>query len=81
VVSAALELWSTLVSGRSPIAPLAGVRSSLRPIVFDGRLAAGELGLPATPLDDTLKDAVAWLADTGHLFGEEEGSQFAFSDQ
>ncbi|MEZ5935448.1 MAG: NAD-dependent epimerase/dehydratase family protein [Alphaproteobacteria bacterium] len=80
-VSAGLELWSGLVSGRAPIAPLAGVRASLRPIVFDGGRAQTELGLPMTALDDTLKDAVAWLASNGHPSGEGEDPAFAFGDR
>ncbi len=81
VVSAMLELWSSAFSGRAPIAPLDGVRTGLRPIVFDGRLAQSELGLPTRPLTDTLRDAVAWLASAGHLKDGLLSTRLAFSDQ
>jgi dihydroflavonol-4-reductase len=81
VLGAALELWSNLVSGRPPIAPLAGVRASLCPIVFDGRLAHEELGLPATRLEETLKDAVAWLAGTGHPSSDGGDPAYAFGER
>lgn len=79
VVSAAMEFWSNRVSGRAPIAPLAGTRASLRPVVFDGRLAEAELGLPTTPLDETLNDAIGWLAEAGYLPEEIQRTTFAIS--
>jgi len=79
--SACMELWSNLVSGRSPIAPLAGVRAGLRPIVFESKRAQSELGLPATPLSDTLKDAVAWLAVNGYLSDQRFPAELAFDDR
>lgn len=79
--SASFELWSSFVSGRSPIAPLAGVRSGLQPITFDGGLAAEILGLPGTALDETIKDAVAWLADAGFLSGERQNPAFAYGER
>lgn len=81
LVSAVLEAWSSLLSGRAPIAPLAGVRTGLKPIKFDGRLAEVELGLPATSLSDTLKDAVAWFADAGHLDDAKLSPTLAFGDR
>ncbi|MGI9501555.1 MAG: NAD-dependent epimerase/dehydratase family protein, partial [Geminicoccaceae bacterium] len=79
--SACMELWSNLVSGRSPIAPLAGVRAGLRPIIFESKRAQAELGLPATPLDDTLKDAVAWLAGNDYLSDQRFPAELAFDDR
>jgi len=81
VASAAMELWSGLVSGRPPIAPLAGLRTGLRPVVFDSNLAETELCLPVTPLEETLKDAVSWLASAGHLAGESQNVALAFDDR
>ena len=76
--SAVLETWSNLISGRMPIAPLAGTRMSMQPIVFDGGRAASELGLPATPLFNTLRDAIIWLARSDHLIDEIDLSTFAY---
>ncbi|MDH3661000.1 MAG: NAD-dependent epimerase/dehydratase family protein [Alphaproteobacteria bacterium] len=78
--SAVMELWSNLASGRAPIAPLAGVRMGLRPVIFDSRLADSELGLPATPLDRTLGDAIAWLVGEGRLMGEQDEKPRALDD-
>ena len=67
MISAMVELWSNLVTGKSPIAPLAGTLTSQRPITFDSRLANTELGFPITPLAETLSDAVDWMVSEGHL--------------
>jgi dihydroflavonol-4-reductase len=81
VVSAVLELWSGVVSRRAPMAPLAGVRAGLRPIMFDGGLAHAELGLPTRSLSDTLRDAVTWLAGAGHLSDDLLSTRLAFSER
>lgn len=81
VVSAMLEIWSGVFSRKAPMAPLAGVRAGLRPIVFDGGLAHSELGLPTRSLYDTLRDAVTWLASSGHLNDDLLSTRFAFSDR
>lgn len=80
VASAAAEAWSDLVTKQAPRAPLAGTRMSLLPLAFDSQLARTELGLPATPLVETLSDAVAWLAEAGHLSGTIEKPALAFGD-
>lgn len=80
-VSAALEVWSNLVSSRAPIAPLAGTRMGLHPIIFDGARARKELGLPTTPIVETLSDAVAWLAADGHLIAETVDDMLVLDDR
>ena len=67
MVSGAMELWSNLISGRAPIASLAGTRIGLRPVIFDSKLAETDLELPVTPLVQTLTDALAWFAGEGLL--------------
>ena len=79
--SAGFELWSNLVSGRAPIAPLSGTRMALHPVIFDGSLAEAELGLPATPLVRILSDAVAWLASEGHLVAESGNATLVLDDR
>lgn len=79
-VSAILEAWSNLVSSRAPIAPLAGTRMGLQPIIFDSSLARKELGLPTTPIVETLSDAVAWLASEGHLIAESVDEMLVLDD-
>lgn len=78
VFSALDEFWASHVSCRTPIAPLAGTRMSLRPVTFSSDLAEAEFGLPTTPLVKTLSDAAAWLADDGHL-PDERGSTVMYS--
>ena len=81
MVSAILELWSSVVSRRAPVAPLAGVRAGLRPVMFDGGLAHAELGLPTRSLSDTLRDAVTWLASAGHLSDDLLSTRLVFSER
>ncbi len=80
-VSAAFELWSSLVSGRAPLAPFAGTRMGQNPIIFDSPLARADLGLPKTPLVETLSDAVRWLASEGHLTAEIGNAALVLGDR
>lgn len=56
---------STLVAdhltGTEPGIPLDGVKMATHRMQFDPRRAIEELGLPQTPLRDTVRDAVAWF--------------------
>ena len=78
VFSSMLEFWSNHVTGRMPIAPLAGTRMSMRKITFDGRYATDRLGFQRTPLFETLRDAVGWLEREDWLTDEIDISTFAF---
>lgn len=51
------------VTRREPAIPLAGVRMSTHRMQFDPRRAVEELGLPQTPLRETVRDAVAWFRE------------------
>ncbi len=53
------------VTGRPPGVPLNGVKMSRHRMVFDPSRAIGELGLPQTPLETTVRDAVAWFQAHG----------------
>ena len=46
---------------RRPTAPLAGVRIAGRSIRFDASRARAELGFDPPPLDEALREAIAWL--------------------
>lgn len=54
------ELWSW-VSGRPPKAPVAGVRMARYKMWFRPTRAIQELGLPQTPPQEALADAVSWF--------------------
>jgi dihydroflavonol-4-reductase len=54
------------VTGRPPRVPLAGVRMARTPMYFSAEKAVRELGLPQTPVDQALRDAVDWFIDHGY---------------
>jgi len=54
------ELSATIL-GRSPRAPITGVRMAKKPMYFDATKAVRELGLPQTPVREALKEAVDWF--------------------
>jgi len=49
------------VTGREPLIPLAGVQMAAKFMYFDPGKAVAELGLPLTPVRDSLERAVAWF--------------------
>jgi dihydroflavonol-4-reductase len=54
------ERWSTW-TGRPPRVPLTGVRMARKHMYFDSAKAVRDLGLPQTPVEDALRDAVEWF--------------------
>jgi len=67
VTAAVVSEGVARLTGRPPVAPLAGVRLARHPISFDSRKAVQVLGLPQTPLEQTLSDAVRWYQAEGLL--------------
>jgi dihydroflavonol-4-reductase len=53
-------------SGKSPKAPLAGVRMARYKMFFNPTKAIRELGLPQTPAEKALADAVEWFRENGY---------------
>ena len=53
------------IAGREPRAPLEGVRLARRPPSPAGLGTAADLGLALRPVEETLAEALAWLADEG----------------
>jgi dihydroflavonol-4-reductase len=51
------------LTGQPPVAPLTGVRLARTPMLFDSSRAVRVLGLPQTPLERSLADAVAWFKE------------------
>lgn len=49
------------VTGRPPAVPLVGVKMSRHRMFFDPSRAVHELGLQTRPLEETVRDAVAWF--------------------
>jgi dihydroflavonol-4-reductase len=54
-------------TGRPPKAPLAGVRMALHKMFFNPGKAIRELGLPQTPPQQALADAVEWFRQNGYV--------------
>ncbi len=60
----AMEGWARL-SGKPPDVPLAAVRMAAKRMFFNPAKAIRELGLPQTPVDEALRDAVEWFRSRG----------------
>jgi dihydroflavonol-4-reductase len=70
--AAAMEGLS-LITRRPPAVPLTAVRMSRKRMYFDATKAIKELGLPQTPAETALKDAVAWFTDRGYAAAKRNG--------
>ena len=60
------EMLSGL-TGKEPLIPLDGVRMAHRHMFFDSSKAIRELGLPQTPVEEALREAVAWFRENGYV--------------
>ena len=52
--------------GREPRIPLEGLRAAKKPMYVSSEKAIYELGLPQTPVEQALAEAVAWFEDHGY---------------
>jgi dihydroflavonol-4-reductase len=55
------------VTGHEPLVPLEGVKMAKRYMFFDPSRAVRELGLPTTPVETALSDAVDWYVANGYV--------------
>ena len=55
------------LTGKPPKAPLAGVRMAKYKMFFNPAKAIHELGLPQTPPQQALSDAVEWFRANGYV--------------
>ncbi|MCS6911926.1 MAG: SDR family oxidoreductase [Myxococcales bacterium] len=62
-----MELWADHVTHRPPRGTYKAARQVSRNLFFDNTKARTELGLPVTPLRDTLEKAVRWFRDHGYV--------------
>ncbi|WP_041933085.1 hopanoid-associated sugar epimerase [Gloeothece verrucosa] len=53
--------------GKPPSVPLDGVKMSTQPMYYEAAKAVKELGLPQSPLEIALKDAVEWFMSHGYI--------------
>ena len=63
--AAVFELGARL-TGREPLASRTAVRMAAKPMFFDPGKAVRELGLPQTPVDEALREAVEWFRAHGY---------------
>lgn len=61
-----LQLIS-FVTRRQPLVPYEGVKMAAKLMYFDSSKAIRELGLPQTPVETALSDAVAWFRQNGYV--------------
>ena len=57
----------SLVTRRQPLIPYEGVRMAAKRMYFDSSKAVRQLGLPQTPVETALSDAVAWFTQNGYV--------------
>jgi dihydroflavonol-4-reductase len=67
LAAAHVDEFMARFTGRPPKAPLAGVRMAKYKMFFNPARAVRELGLPQTPPEEALRDAVAWFQANGYV--------------
>jgi dihydroflavonol-4-reductase len=55
------------ITGKEPLVPYEGVKMARRFMFFDASKAVRELGLPQTPVELALAEAVMWFRDHGYV--------------
>lgn len=58
---------SSRITKRPPRIPLEGVKMAKRRMFFDASKAVRELGLPQSPIEQALEEAVRWFTDNGYV--------------
>ena len=67
LAAAAVSTGIAKLTGRAPRVSLDSVRMSTHRMFFDAGKAVRELGLPQTPVEDSLERAVAWFRDNNYV--------------
>lgn len=60
-----MEKWADYISREEPPTTLKTLRYAQKAAFFDNTKARTELGLPETPLDETLKRSIDWFRESG----------------
>jgi dihydroflavonol-4-reductase len=58
---------SSFITKKPPRIPLDGVKMAKRRMFFDASKAVRELGLPQSPIEQALEEAVRWFTDYGYV--------------
>lgn len=64
-VAFGMEMWADHVSHEEPPATYKALRYAQRNVFFDNTKARTELGLPETPLADSIERSIKWFRDNG----------------
>ncbi|MFQ3582987.1 MAG: hopanoid-associated sugar epimerase [Chloracidobacterium sp.] len=67
VVGAVDEFVISRLTGRSPTVALDSARMAAHAMYYDATRAVTYLGLPQTPIETALRDAVTWFRDHGYV--------------
>jgi dihydroflavonol-4-reductase len=59
--------WIARWTQKPPRVPLAGVRMARRPMYFSAQKAVRELGLPQSPIEEAMRQAVQWFREHGYV--------------
>jgi dihydroflavonol-4-reductase len=59
--------WLARITQQPPLVPLVGVKMARRPMYFTAHKAVRELGLPQSPIDEAMRQAVAWFRTHGYV--------------
>jgi dihydroflavonol-4-reductase len=62
-----LSEWGARLTQRPPRVPLVGVKMARHPMYFTAQKAVRELGLPQSPIDAAMQQAVAWFREHGYV--------------
>lgn len=58
------------LTGKEPLIPFEGVKMARKFMFFDPQKAVRELGLPQTPVEEALSEAVGWFMEHGYVTGK-----------
>jgi dihydroflavonol-4-reductase len=59
--------WIARWTRKPPMVPLVGVQMAHRPMYFTAQKAVRELGLPQSPIDEAMRQAVQWFRTHGYV--------------
>jgi dihydroflavonol-4-reductase len=59
--------WIARWTRKPPMVPLVGVQMAQRPMYFTAQKAVRELGLPQSPIDEAMRQAVQWFRTHGYV--------------
>jgi dihydroflavonol-4-reductase len=67
LLAAYINAGLSMITGKEPLIPLAGVQMAAKFMYFDPSRAIRELGLPQAPVREALQRAVEWFRQNGYV--------------